>query len=184
MPVSRKTGMLVKLACSSVFAVALSLPVQALDIGGRGPGVSVDSRDGGLGVGVSVGGSRGVNAGAGVGTSKGLGVGAGASVGGRNGVNAGLGASVGGANAVRAGVGLGVGSGISAGVGIGVGTRPGTPGTPGNPGVNPSLPGVVANMPASEIRMLRKRCIDILGNPGAYDAQLAQLCRMLQVASR
>lgn len=200
------------LSRSLLLSACLLVPIsaQALDVsvgGSNGVNASVSGGSGGLGVGASVGGSNGVNANANVGggSNGGLNAGANASVGGSHGVNANVGASVGGSSGVNANVnasvggssgvnanvGVGVGGGgVGVGVGVGVGPGTGTPGNPGNPGggVNPGVIRDAAkaynNMSRTEQIALARRCVDILGSRGGYDAALVSLCKMIRVASR
>ncbi|UCI34222.1 hypothetical protein [Mesorhizobium sp. B4-1-4] len=170
----------------SAIVVVLSMPVSAA----------------GLGVSASVGGSGGVNAGVGANGGGGGGgnAGVGASVGGSNGVNAGLGtgaggsngnaglsASIGGSNGIGANANVGGTSGITAGLGANVGDTSGigiggaNPSSLSNP-TNPSqtsLSGTVAQMSNSQVVRMKKRCVDVLSNEGAYDRDLRQLCLLI-----
>lgn len=175
-----------KILQASAFALALSFPAQALELGGKDLGVSIDRKSGGLGVGVSAGGAGGLKAGLGVETGNGISADAKASLGGSRGVSAGLDANVGGQRPVSARAGIGVGGPSGIGVDIGVGIpAANAPGTGRLGPTTPSLgkvPSIISNMSPSEVRVLRKRCVSVLGNPGGYDAGLAQLCKLLEMA--
>jgi len=146
-----------KTVISVALLASLSFPLEAAGLG--------------VGAGASVGGSGGANAGAG------------ASVGGNNGANAGLGASVGGADGSTAGVGANVGGTSAVGVGVGVGVgviNPTTPADPTTPAASAqSLPGTVAQMSASQLARMKKRCVDVLNGSGSYDGDLRELCLMI-----
>ncbi len=166
-----------KLFAGAAVLALLCGPASALDVGASIGGISA-----GASVGGTSGGGLGVGAGASVGGSGGVNAGAGASIGGSSAVSAGVGASVG--NGVTAGVGVGVGTGVDVGVGVGIGT-PTTPGTPGAPGVNnPGLAAVVSQMSDKELMRNKKRCKQVMGSGMQIDADIAALCRLVQMASR
>lgn len=101
--------------------------------------------------------------------------------------NAGLSASIGGSNGIAANANVGGTSGITAGLGANVGDTSGI----GIGGANPSslsnptnlsqtsLSGTVAQMSNSQVARMKKRCVDVLSNEGAYDRDLRQLCLLI-----
>ena len=200
-------GVMLLAACSSAMAIDIG------DRNG-GLGVSVDVGRDGVDVGATVGDrNSGINADAsvGLGGSSAVDVDATASIGGAVTVDAD--ATVGGSNVadVDADIGLGgtnvdvdvsVGPGVDIDVGIGGPDGPGgptvnnpnnprPPGTtgprPGRPAVTPparNVPGVIANMTNSDIIKYRKLCRQAQNAGGFDDPAIAQLCRLLQMASR
>lgn len=174
------------------FPVAIAASAFEVNVGGEnGISVGVDLGGSGLDVGATIGGSNGVNADVGVGGSQGR-LGANAGVGGNNGlVDANVGASVGGSRGLNAGVSANVGGpkGL-ANVGVNVGT--GGKGAPGGNngggnnggGLSPSQQQAFNSMSGTERQALLNRCGIINANVNAYDRELVQLCRMLQMASR
>lgn len=186
--------------------LAVCSTAMAIDIGSRnsGLGVSADVGRGGVSVGATVGDrGRGINADASVGVGRGsvADVDATASIGGSGGVNAGVGATVGGSSTadVDVDVGIGGGFGLNPG-GSGGPDGPSAPSgptarNPTNPGVTPTRPGVntprpgrvpglVAGMSNKDIIKYRKLCMQAKGAGGFDDPAIAQLCRLLQTASR
>ncbi|WP_246693408.1 MULTISPECIES: hypothetical protein [unclassified Mesorhizobium] len=112
---------------------------------------------------------------------------AGANIGDSGGINAGLGANAGGTGGINAGLGANVGgtSGVGVGVGVGVGIDNVTnPSNPSNVGISPNPshlngPRAVAQMSSSQLRRMKKRCVDVLGSEGTYDRDLRQLCLLI-----
>ena len=137
----------------------------------------------------NVGGERGVNADAkaNVAGSKGL-VDADvtASIGGRDGVTADIDANVGGSRGlVDANVNAGVGGsrGLNANVGANVGgDSTGSGGAAAGNGQNEEMLRRFSELPSSERLQMIRRCGGI--NGAGYDAALANLCRLLETASR
>lgn len=108
---------------------------------------------------------------------------AGANIGDSGGINAGLGANAGGTGGINAGLGANVGG--TSGVGVGVGIDNVTnPSNPSNVGISPNpsqlnVPRAVAQMSSSQLRRMKKRCVDVLGSEGTYDRDLRQLCLLI-----
>ena len=173
------------LSASMLVAAVLAVPFQA------------DALD----LGVSVGGSNGVNAksSTSIGGSRGLvDSGTTASIGGGNGVNADVKANVGGSrglvdadvnanvggrNGLRAGVDANVGQDSLLDADIGLGLGGGDDATaPGGNERNRDILRQFSQMPQAERLQLIKRCRGVSG--GGYDAALVKLCRLLETASR
>ena len=99
-----------------------------------------------------------------------------AGVGGSRGLNANVGANVGGGNLLDATVGLG------AGANAGGGDSTGSGGAAAGNGQNEEMLRRFSELPSSERLQMIRRCGGI--NGAGYDAALANLCRLLETASR
>lgn len=108
---------------------------------------------------------------------------AGVNIGDSGGINAGLGANAGGTGGINAGLGANVGGTSGVGVGVGIGNVT-NPSNPSNVGISPNpsqlnVPRAVAQVSSSQLRRMKKRCVDVLGSEGTYDRDLRQLCLLI-----
>ncbi|WP_292135216.1 hypothetical protein [Mesorhizobium sp.] len=58
------------------------------------------------------------------------------------------------------------------------------PSNPSNVGISPNpsqlnVPRAVAQMSSSQLRRMKKRCVDVLGSERTYDRDLRQLCLLI-----
>ena len=87
---------------------------------------------------------------------------------------------------VGASVGVGTGtSGVpsTSGVSVGVG-NPTVSGVQTTTGAVGTMPGALSSMSGAKLKQYRKRCLDVMANPGSYDRSLVELCEMIRTASR